>query len=124
MWCVTRTRISIMLNGTPTSPFSLEKGVRQGDPISSFLFAMVSKSLTYILNTANMQGLIKGVKVGRDHIALTRLQFTDDTLIFLSQNCNKVFNLRRLLDCYSLMTGLGINYEKSSLVSWVGENYE
>lgn len=41
---------------------------------------------------------------------------------FLAYDSEKVINLRRLLDCFSFMTGLTINYEKFSLVSWGVDN--
>lgn len=58
------------------------------------------------------------IEVRREGVELTRLQFADDTLIFVPQNFENFLNLKRLLDCFSVMTGLEVNYEKSSLVSW------
>lgn len=86
--------------------------------ISSFLFAIISESLTFVIKRAHEIGVIKGVNVGEEHVSFTHLQFADDTLIFLSCNSEKVMNFKRLLECFNLMIGSSINYEKSSLVSW------
>lgn len=56
--------------------------------------------------------------IGRNKVELTHLHFADDTLIFLPQHTKKLLNYRSLLDCFGLTTGLEINYNKSSLLSW------
>lgn len=77
------------------------KGIRQGDPVSSFLFTIVSKSLTYIVHKAQQQELIDGIKIGSHEVNLTHLQFASDILIFLPKYTKKVVNYRRLLNCLS-----------------------
>lgn len=84
LMCARTATIYIMVNGSPTIPFAMEKGVRQGDLISSFLFSIFSESLSFILKTTKMQGLIEGVRVGNNHVSVPHLQFADDTLLFFS----------------------------------------
>lgn len=69
-----------------------------------------------------MQGFASGLKIGKDRIELTHLQFVDDTLLFISHETEQLLNFR-LLKCFSIMTGLSINFHKSSLVGW-GTNSE
>lgn len=49
IWCVQTVSISIMINGSPYEPFKLKKGIRQGDPISPFLFTIISESLIHTI---------------------------------------------------------------------------
>lgn len=49
---------------------------------------------------------------------LTHLQFEDDTLILLPKNTKKLLNYRRLLQCFGIMSGLYVSFNKSTLVGW------
>ncbi|GJY80071.1 putative RNA-directed DNA polymerase, eukaryota, reverse transcriptase zinc-binding domain protein [Tanacetum coccineum] len=83
-------RASILVNGSPTSEFSLKRELRQGDPLSPFLFIIV------------MEGL---------HIALR-----DDDVIILSEwNQSDMENIIRILNVFYLASGLKINISKSNL---------
>ena len=83
MNCVTTTSMSIILNGTPLEPFRMEKGLRHGDPLSPYLFILVSEMLAFFLKKANDMHLIVDVPIGKDRVSLQQLQFADDTLILL-----------------------------------------
>lgn len=64
MWCVTTASVSIILNGSPSTPVQSEKGLGQGDHISSYLFIIVDESLNFIINEAINKVLIAGVHIG------------------------------------------------------------
>lgn len=74
----------------------MQKGIRQGDPISSFILSIVSEALNYIINEAKAKGLISG----KENVELTHLQFADDTIIFLPEDRVVVLNYKRLLNCF------------------------
>lgn len=76
------------------------------------------KLLPTLLKKAHQKDLIEVVMIGRDMVETTHFQFSDDTLIFLPQDTEKLLNYTRILHCFSLMTGLEINYSKSSLISY------
>ena len=61
-------------------------------------------------------GLIKGVKIGKENIEISHLQFADDTLIFSPANLEVIFNVCTVLDCFALIFGLNINYSKLALI--------
>lgn len=80
------------------------------------------ESLTFIVREACNKGLISGVEIGKDRVMVTHLQYADDTILFLPKDTNALLNYRSLLDCFSIMSGLQINYNKSTLVSWNKKN--
>ena len=90
--------MSILLNGSPLPPFKMEKGLRQGDPLSPYLFILVSKALVNILKKAHDMNLIEDVNIGKTKVSLKHLQFADDTLIFVPKNSMCVTNYFRILD--------------------------
>lgn len=75
MWCVRIVTISIIVNGSSTQSFKIHKGIRQGDPISLFLFAIIGEALFYVINEAKVMNLVKGVKVGVNDVEVSHLQF-------------------------------------------------
>lgn len=86
--CLFTARISIQLNGSPSEEFSIERGVRQGDPLSPFLFNIAVEGLNCLLDKAASLGLIEGIYTSRSAPSLSLLQFANDTLIFLPSNLN------------------------------------
>lgn len=111
--CVTTARISILVNGSPTEEFSPQKGLRQGDPLSPFLFNIAAEGLNVLLKRARVLGLIKGASIGSGNLKLSHLQFADDTILFCDAEWEEIVNVKRILRCFEIMSGLKINFHKS-----------
>ena len=107
--------MSIIINGSPSKPFKMERGLRQGDPLSPFLFVLIAEVLNRLINITMLEGLVDAIKVGSDGIILSHMQFAVDTILFSPAKKEVLMNLRRILDCYGFMSGLRINYEKYAL---------
>lgn len=108
------TRMSVLINGSPTEEFSADRGLRQGDPISPLLFNIVGEILHLLLCKAESLGTIQGIKMG-DGPSLTHLQFADDTIIFLDNSWASCKGIKLILKLFEIMSGLKINYGKSQL---------
>ncbi|XP_028080046.1 uncharacterized protein LOC114281693 [Camellia sinensis] len=113
--CISTARISVLVNGSPTSEFSPMKGLRQGDPLSPFLFNIVAEGLNILLERAKEVGLIRGVSAGPTELKITHLQFADDTIIFCEAEWEEVVAVKRILRCFEVMSGLKINFHKSKV---------
>ena len=99
-------------NGLTTCYFPLERGVRQRDPLSHYLFVCVETLVIAIQqNTA-----IKGILIGEEETKL--LQYADDTTAVLSDrdSAHALFNLP---DVFRKLSGLRINISKTEGI-WVG----
>ncbi|XP_016169157.1 uncharacterized protein LOC107611777 [Arachis ipaensis] len=116
MECVTTVSMSVLINGPPSKPFKMERSLRQGDLLSPFLFVLVVDVLHRMVGEAVRNGRISLLLIGRDSIALSHLQFTDDTILFCPPEEETIKNYKRLLRCFELMSGLNINFDKSSLI--------
>ncbi|XP_016168738.1 uncharacterized protein LOC107611308 [Arachis ipaensis] len=108
--------MSVLINGSPSKPFKMERGLRQGDPLSRFLFVLVIDVLHRMLGVAVRNRCISPLLVGRDQVELSHLQFADDTILFCPPEEETIKNYRRILRCFELMSGLSINFDKSSLI--------
>ena len=56
--CISSAEMSIIINGSPTKPFRMERGLRQGDPLSPFLFVLVANVLNRLLRKVVSCGLV------------------------------------------------------------------
>ena len=123
MECVSSATMSVLLNGSPLRPFKMEKGLRQGDPLSPYLFILVSEALICIFKKAHDMNMIEPVIIGKAKVSLKHLQFADDILLFAPKNPSCIINYFRILDIFAMMSGLSLNYNKSAIISWRVQDY-
>lgn len=115
--CISKVPFSILINGTAYGKFISEKGLRQGDPLSPFLFLLVSEVLTMLFDKAEATDLLSGFLSSDSTAAVkvSHLQFADDTLVFMDPAVDQVRNLKYLLLWFECASGLKTNFSKSSL---------
>lgn len=92
-----------------------QKGLRQGDPISTFLFNIAAEGLNILLSRAKELGLIRGVTIGFEGLNVSHLQFADDTILFYEADWVEVTNVKRILRFFEVVSRLKINYHKSAI---------
>jgi len=126
--CVSTATVSILVNGSPTDEFPMQRGLRQGDPLSPFLFLLVAKGLNIMMKSAVENNLYTSYGVGSSHtVVASHLQFADDTLLLGAKSWANVRALRAVLNLFADMSGLKVNFHKSLLVginigdSWLTE---
>ncbi|GJX68153.1 RNA-directed DNA polymerase, eukaryota [Tanacetum coccineum] len=113
--CLNSAFASVLVNGSPTKEFKIERGLRQGDPLSPFLFILAVEALNVALLEATSNNIFKGIKVGKDMVHISHLQFADDALIMGEWSRSNAMNLSRILTCFHLASGLKVNFNKSKL---------
>ena len=77
---------SILINGVPSDIIHPTRGLRQGDPLSPYLFLICSEGLHSLLQKAADAGHIRGVSICKKGPRLTHLFFADDSLVFCRAN--------------------------------------
>ncbi|XP_058756589.1 uncharacterized protein LOC131629807 [Vicia villosa] len=115
--------MSVLVNGSPTREFIVEKGLRQGDSLSPFIYVIVAEGLKGMVSRAMDLGEYAGFDVRRS-CNVNLLQFADDKLMVSEGSWKKVWTIKAILRGFRLVSGLGINYQKSKLIEVnVNENF-
>ncbi|XP_042481160.1 uncharacterized protein LOC122061743 [Macadamia integrifolia] len=109
------TRISILLNGGPVGFFGVERGLRQGDPISPILFILAEEVLCRGLKNLILERKMKALPGPRGAITPSHLLFADDIFIFMNGSARYVKHLHEFLSKYQSFSGQKINLEKSKI---------
>jgi hypothetical protein len=72
---------SLLINGAPIKPLWPSRGIKQGDPMSPFLFILMMEGLNRSIKRTTIVGELKGIKPIEDFPTSTHQQFIDDTLL-------------------------------------------
>lgn len=100
----------------------LKRGIRQGNPLSPFLFVIYAKGLSTLLDARETHGRIKGIKVCNDAPSINHLLFADDSFIFARSTLQECYELKNLLQTYELASGQAVNLSKSCVAFSVNVN--
>ncbi|XP_020153536.1 uncharacterized protein [Aegilops tauschii subsp. strangulata] len=115
MGLVTTVGFSVLFNGKKLRQFNPSRGIRQGDPISPYLFLLATKGLSCLLKSKNESSNLHGIQVAPTAPPVNRLLFADDSLLFFKANGMGANEVYQVLDTYCQATGQRINYSKSSI---------
>ncbi|GAU26985.1 hypothetical protein TSUD_290350 [Trifolium subterraneum] len=115
--CICTTSASVLVNGSPTEEFPLERGLRQGDPLSPFMFLLAAEGLHVLMQAMIEHQFFSGYSFGMQNpIFVSHLQFVDDTLLLGTKSWANVRALRAALVLFETMSSLKVNFNKSMLV--------
>jgi hypothetical protein len=120
MSCVTTVRYSVKFNAALLEAFSPMRGLRQGDPLSPFLFLFVADGLSILLQSEIDSRGISPVKVCHRAPGVFHLLFADDTLLFFRASKEQEERVKAVIDNYAIATGKLINQSKCSILFSVG----
>lgn len=87
------------MNDSPSKEFHIGRGLRQGDPLSPFLFLVAVEGFSVLVNKVVEENLLEGYKFGaseQEAVEVSHLQFADDTLVVF-KNLGTTFGQSRLL---------------------------
>uniref|UniRef100_A0A803Q4P7 Reverse transcriptase domain-containing protein n=1 Tax=Cannabis sativa TaxID=3483 RepID=A0A803Q4P7_CANSA len=116
MSCVTSVSYSILLNRAPLAPFNPKRGLRQGDPLSHFLFILCSEVLSKLISKAENRGEFSGIKVSRNVMPISHLFYADDAIFFCNANSLNAKTFAECITTYEKWSGQLVNKRKSGLV--------
>ncbi|XP_074301095.1 uncharacterized protein LOC141632448 [Silene latifolia] len=113
MECVTSTRMQILWNGEPTEQFIPSRGVRQGDPLSSYLFIMCLEKLQQAIDLEVRNNNWRPIVLGRHGPTITNLFFADVMVLFGEAKDDQALVMRHVLDHLCQASGEKVSLAKS-----------
>ncbi|GKB23123.1 RNA-directed DNA polymerase, eukaryota, reverse transcriptase zinc-binding domain protein, partial [Tanacetum coccineum] len=113
--CLRSSRGSILINGSPTEEFQFFKGLKQGDPLSPFLFILIMESLHISFQRVIDEGLFTGINLNTT-VNLSHLFYADDVIFIGQWSELNIDTLVQVLECFYRASGLRINMCKSKIM--------
>ena len=115
VYCISSVTFKILVNGGKTDKFRPSRGLRQGDPLSPYLFILGQEILPRMLDHRLRQSNIKGIKTSKGGRTITHVMYADDIVLFSKTTKKDVETISEILEKYSLWSGQLVNRSKSSI---------
>ena len=105
---------AVIQNGYLSESFILERGCRQGDPLSPYIFILCAEILAILVRNSKD---IKGITIDGEQFLIS--QYADDTSFILDGSPRSLAKTMEILDYYADISGLKLNYSKTKVI-WIG----
>jgi len=115
MTCVSSCMLNILWNGEPTEQFQPTHGIRQGDPLSPYLFVACMERLTQLIEQKVIEGTWKPIPITREGIRVSHLMFADDVVLFGEASATQAKMMKQCLQKFCAASGQRISYQKSRI---------
>ena len=113
--CLSTVSFAVLVNENSKGWVKASRGLRQGDPLSPFLFTLVADVLNRMLLRAKERNALEGFRVGRNRTRVSHLQFANDTIFFCRASFEELHSLKLILLVFGWLSELRINLNKSTL---------
>ena len=113
MSCITTTSISILFNGSALDAFQPSRGLRQGDPLSPYLFILCMEVLGALFEGKCQEKLWNPIKASQGGPIFYHVFFADDLMLFDKANRKNCVAIKEILDSFCELSRQNISGEKS-----------
>ncbi|CAA7018343.1 unnamed protein product [Microthlaspi erraticum] len=115
MRVVSGPSMNLLFNGEKTEAFRPSRGLRQGDPISPYLFVLCMERLCHLIGNSIAEKCWKPIKLSRGGPELSHVCFADDLILFAEASVAQVRTIRNVLETFCLLSGQKVSLEKSKI---------
>ena len=113
--CISTVSYLILVNGEPTGDIKPSRGIRQGDPLSLYLFLLCLEGLNRLLQRAASEDSIRGFSLCKSGPKVSHLFFADDSLLFCRANMAELTTIHNILALYEQASSQQLKREKTTL---------
>jgi len=113
--CISSVSFEVLVNGGKSDQFKPSTGLRQGDPLSPYLFILGQEVLSRMLDRELVAGNISSAKASARSLALMHMMYVDDIVLFSKATRNDAKILSNCLDKYCIWSSQSINKCKSGI---------
>lgn len=113
MKCVSSSSMRVLWNGEPTHSFSPSRGIRQGDPLSPYLFVMCMERLNQLIEEAIFHEEWRPISASKKGPLLSNLFFADDIVLFAEASIDQANVIKKCLDRFCDASGEKVSFSKS-----------
>lgn len=104
-----------LVNGSKLETFQPSRGIRQGDPLSPYIFIMCKEYLTHLIEGKCMEGSWSPLKASRENVGISHLMFADDLILFAKVNDKTCEAISEVLQTFCSESGQNVSMEKSRI---------
>ncbi|KAG7547784.1 Ribonuclease H domain [Arabidopsis suecica] len=115
MTCVTGPSMRILWNGEKTEQFTPSRGIRQGDPLSPYLFVLCLERLCHLIDRSVAGKEWKPISISQGGPKLSHICFADDLILFAEASVTQIRVIRRVLERFCVASGQKVSLEKSKI---------
>lgn len=116
MKCITTVSYIILLNGRPSTKLKPQRGIRQGDPRSPYMFIICVNVFSALISKAQKDKRITGVKIAPGAPNISHLFFADDSVIFCKAKKYETNNIKHIIDTYQQASGQLVRMAKYEMI--------
>nr|GEW74629.1 RNA-directed DNA polymerase, eukaryota [Tanacetum cinerariifolium] len=115
--CLKSAKGSVLVNGIPTPEFQFHRGLKQGDPLSPFLFILIMDSLHLSFKKVMNAWLFTSIPLDNS-LTISHLFYVDDAIFVGKWDSSNLNIILKVLKCFHVASGLKININKSKLMGY------
>ena len=113
--CIESVDYFVLVNGEQVGPIILGRGLRQGDPLSPYLFIICVEGLSSLIRDAETRGVLTSTRICRRAPPVSHLLFAEDYFLFFKADVGEVNVMKNILSIYETSSGQAISLPKSEI---------
>lgn len=114
--CLSTVKYPFMMNDREIFVLEPNCGIRQGDPLSPYLYILTANVLSCLITEVAIANQWEGIRISKNSSPITHLFYADDSLLFMKATTEQFERVKIIIDKFNTWSGQRINHSKSTLI--------